>query len=291
MKTTKIITERFTDIPSLVQQLKWESGQYIFRGMASANWRIQTSIDRLLCQMRQKNDNPLLSETNQNTFVEIAAQTKFIQAQSQNLNRLFGRSTNEQFVLDESTFLHIPIILQHYGYPTRIQDWTTCWKIALFFCLEDPKETGDFCIWSLKEKEIPDIEKTLVDETFLYPTEMFETNKLNSFYHRLKIGIYRINKGCFKRITAQKGISLTTGRADYTDFQQHLEECPWISDKSVHKYIIDSGLRKDLRDFLDNEGITQDSLYPNDITDGYLDSDKKTIEQFINDMYPDGKFT
>lgn len=105
MKTTKIITERFTDISSLIKRLESESGQYIFRGMASANWRIQTSIDRLLCQTRQKNNSPLLSETNQNTFVEIAAQTKFIQAQSQHLNRLFGRSTNEQFVLDESTFL------------------------------------------------------------------------------------------------------------------------------------------------------------------------------------------
>jgi hypothetical protein len=93
----------------------------------------------------------------------------------------------------------------------------------------------------------------------------------------LKVGVYRINKGFFKRIAAQKGIALTTGRADYTDFQQHIEECSWISNTSVHKYIIDSGLRKNVQDFLNNEGITHDALYPNDITDGYIDNDKNTL--------------
>jgi len=291
MNSTKFITERFADISALQKKLSSESGGYIFRGMASSNWRIQTSIDRLLCRTRQNNNNPLLSETNQNTFVEFAAQSKFIQNQSQQLNRLFGKTTNVEFKLDESNYLHLPIILQHYGYPTRVQDWTTCWKIALFFCLEDSKETGDFCVWSIKENEIPDVEKCLDDPNYLYPTEMFENNKLNSFYHRLKVGVYRINKGFFKRIAAQKGIALTTGRADYTDFQQHIEECSWISNTSVHKYIIDSGLRKNVQDFLNNEGITHDALYPNDITDGYIDNDKKYIDQFINDMYPKGIFT
>lgn len=291
MDNSKIITERFSDISALVNRLSSESGQYIFRGMASANWRLQTSIDRLLCKISQQNDNPLLSDTNQNIFGEFSAQLKFIQSQSQQLNRLFGRSTNEEFKLDESNFIHLPLILQHYGYPTRIQDWTTSWKIALFFCLNNAKETGDFCVWSMKEKEIPDIELCLDDQKYLYTTEMFENNKIYSFYHRLKIGIYRINKGFFKRIDAQKGVTLTTGRSDYMDFQKHIEECAWISKQSVHKYIVDSALRNNFRDFLEKEGISHNSLFPNDITEEYLDSDKIKIEQFINDMYPSGIFT
>jgi hypothetical protein len=289
MSDSKIVTERFSNISKLIDRLSTESDRYIFRGMASANWRIQTSIDRLLCKMRKDNDNPLLSDTNQNTFIETIAQKKFIKNQSQNLNRLFGRSTNDKFILDESTYLKLPIILQHYGYPTRIQDWTKCWKIALFFCLEDSKEVGDFCIWSLKENEIPDVEDCLDDPDYLYPADMFEDNKLNSFYNRLKVGVYRINENFFKRIIAQKGVALTTGRADYTDFQQHVEESTWIN--SIRKYVVSAGLRKNVHNFLDKEGITHDSLYPNDITDGYLDNDKKFIEQFINDMYPKEIFT
>jgi hypothetical protein len=42
---------------------------------------------------------------------------------------------------------------------------------------------------------------------------------------------------------------------------------------------------------LNKEGITHESLYPNDITDGYIDNDKKYIEQFVNEMYPKGNFT
>jgi len=291
MDNSKIITERFSDISTLVNRLSSESDQYIFRGMASANWRLQTSIDRLLCKISQQNDNPLLSDTNQNAFGEFSAQLKFIKSQSHQLNRLFGRSANEDFKIDESNYLHLPVILQHYGYPTRIQDWTTSWKIALFFCLDDTKETGDFCVWSIKKSEIPDIELCLEDPNYLYATEMFESNKINSFYNRLKVGVYRIDKGFFKRIDAQKGITLTTGRADYMDFQQHIEECTWITKSSVHKYIIDSALRNNVRDFLEKERITHDSLYPNDITDEYLESDKKNIEQFINVMYPKRIFT
>lgn len=60
MNSTKFITERFADISALQKKLSSESGGYIFRGMASSNWRIQTSIDSLLCRTRQNNNNPLL---------------------------------------------------------------------------------------------------------------------------------------------------------------------------------------------------------------------------------------
>ena len=83
MDSTKIITERFANISALQKKLSSESGEFIFRGMASSDWRIQTSIDRLLCHTRKNNNNPLLSEANQNTFVEFAAQTKFIQTRVQ----------------------------------------------------------------------------------------------------------------------------------------------------------------------------------------------------------------
>lgn len=267
---SKIITERFSDISTLFDRLSSESGYYIFRGMASASWRIQTSIDRLLCHARQQNDSMLLSETNQNTFSELHAQNVFIQNHSHQLNRLFGKETGTEFKIDESNFLHLPIILQHYGYPTRIQEWTTNWKIALFFCLDDANKTEDFCVWSMNETEIPDIELCLDDPDYLYPTGILENNRINAFYHRLKAGVYRINKGHFQRKDAQKGVNLTTGRADYMDFQQHIEECTWISENNVHRYVVDSSLRNTVHKFLNTEGITHEKLFPNDITDGYI---------------------
>ena len=258
---------------------------HYFRGMASDKWRLKTSIDRLLDEVRKTNKNPLLSETNQNTLIEIKAQDNFVKNQSQNLNRLFGRSTDDNFIIDNETFLHLPVILQHYGYPTRIQDWTTSWEIALFFALENKIEVEDCCIWAINNEKIPDVEECIDDDSFLYKADLFEKNRINSFYHRLIPGVYILKKGFFKRITAQSGITLVSGRADYMDFEQHIIESKWLKDGDVEKMIIEKSLRTEILYYLDIKNITHDSLYPKDITDGYVDSDLESIKRLLDEMY------
>jgi hypothetical protein len=288
MVKQKIATEKVKTFHDLTSSLTKLAHDFYFRGMASDRWRLKTSIDRLLDKIQSSNRNSLLSETNQNIFAEFVAQTRFIKNQSQNLNHLFGRPLDIDFLLDEDTFLHLPVILQHYGYPTRVQDWTESWEIALYFCLEDVTELGDFCVWVLRKSTIPDVESCLVDNSYLYAADMFENNRINAFYHRLVPGIYRINKGFFQRIVAQRGITLVTGRADYMDFQQYILECEWIHEDDVKQIVIDKSLRAEVKAYLEVLGIKKNKLYPQDITDGYVESDKEAIEKFINEMYPNG---
>ena len=286
----------------LTKKLSALEDDFYFRGMASKDWHLKTSIDRFIEKIRKTNPEEvghsncrppgqvccriaLLSETNQNTFAEFKAQINFVKNQSQNLNRLFGRSTNDEFKLDDDTFLHLPVILQHYGYPTRIQDWTESWEIALYFCLENETKSRDFCIWVLRKSKIPDVEKCLSDNKFLYPATMSKENRIHSFYNRLIPGVYNLKKRFFSRIEAQKGITLVTGRADYMDFQKHLTESNWVNDDDLEKIVIDESLRTEIKLYLDFKGINKTILYPKDITDGYIDSDIKSIEEFTNNMY------
>ena len=273
----------------LQEFLQNTGSKFYYRGMASVDWRLMTSVDRLIKRIQKNNDNLLLSETNQNVFAEIAAQEYFINKYSDELNQLVGKSTADAFRIDEDTFLKLPVILQHYRYPTRIQDWTTDWKIALFFCLEDENEFGDIALWLLRKDKILDIKSCLKNDEYLYPIEMGKHNIISSFYLRLKPGIYKIEENFFKRIKAQKGIALTTGRADYMDFQQHVMNARGITSSDVIKININRILRSEIKDYLVSKGINEYVLFPKDIRDEYINNDKLGIEEFMHKLYPNGK--
>ena len=286
----KTIAEKTSNnFKELQEYLQSTESKFYYRGMASSEWRLMTSIDRRLKKLQKGNDNLLLSETTQNIFAEFKAHLNFLKNHSLTFNKLIGNSYDDDFKINEETFLKLPVILQHYGYPTRIQDWTTDWKIALYFCLEDEKESGDIALWLLRKESIPNIEKCLNDDEYLFSAELNPSNKISSFYNRLKPGIYLILESFFERIKAQKGITLTTGRADYMDFQDHVLISDSISNDDITKIIIRHTLRGEIKEFLRKNGINREALYPKDFKDDSVIGDVIQIEKFINEMYPNGK--
>jgi hypothetical protein len=281
-----LIETSVENLEELRNAIETEKSESIFRGMACSSWRLRTSMERALEKLRQSgNNNVLLSETAQNIFLEIDYQRKFMQSQSGALAKLLSQGTGNSLSLDDSNFLHLPIILQHYRYPTRVQDWTRDWQIALFFCLEDDTQVGDFALWTLKSSSIPKVETALASSEYLYPHSSSE-GPMFRFYRRLVPGVYLLDLPYFTRICAQNGIALVSGMAEDMDFQSHFDDCSWINQDDLRKIVVSKGARAECAEYLRTCDITKESLYPSDVSDTYIESDLRSVESFINRLYP-----
>ena len=269
----------------LIKNLEKLENLFYFRGMANKNWRILSSADRMLQKIKETNHNILLSEKHQDAFLEFKAQSYFIERNENALKLLFNIPSNNNFQIDKNNFLELIVILQHFGYPTRLSDWTKNWKKVLYFCLEDSTQNDDMALWCIEKKCVPNVVAVLSNEKYLWPEELFKDNKLISFYKRLKEGVYLVDKPIFNRIKAQEGILLVTGYADYMVFEDHILQCDWISDKNVIKFIISKDLRSCLELFLNENEITKYSLYPNDFEDEKFSSANEEIRKSINEFY------
>lgn len=269
----------------LISEMQKKQDTFYFRGMASKDWKIKSSVDRMLEKIKSSNSNDLLSEQHQNVFLEFKAQSLFVKNNKAELKKILNVAPSDNFLIDENNFIQMQVILQHYGYPTRLTDWTKNWIKALFFCLEDTSQSGDFSLWCIERNSIPNINDVINNEKYLYPKVLDDKNYLINFYQRLREGVYLIDIPIFNRINAQEGILLVSGYADYMIFEDHIINSEWLNDTNVIKYKISAKLRTQVKQLLIEKGITHELLYPADFKDQKITLDNQRIEQFMNGLY------
>src|SRR5262245_33980240 len=121
--------KKITSVADMVKELKQvvepKKGPAWYRGHADASWKLQAHYDRL--------DKPL-------------KETELLNRFRQNANLLLEQAP------------HLPLdfgwmfLMQHYGVPTRLLDWTESPLIALYFAIvdDDPRsEKRDGALWVL----------------------------------------------------------------------------------------------------------------------------------------------
>jgi hypothetical protein len=112
---------------------------YVFRGHASAAWaHLEPSLHRQLGEDR--------------TFAE----TVFVEA---NAIRTFRRHARSLLLPSELTYfdriLDSITLMQHYGAPTRLLDWTLSPWVACYFAVQSLNDAkDDAAIWSFNSKEL-----------------------------------------------------------------------------------------------------------------------------------------
>ena len=235
----KLVQIKINSLEELSIEMIYLSDNWCFRGQAH-DWQIKSSIDRFLDTMRYK--NPVLRNENQNVFFEMKILDQFF-CNNERFLKIFG--IEEQ---NEENFILLQVLQQHYRYPTRLTDWTKNWKKALFFCIEDNTQSEDMVLWAINMKNIPRVEDIICDDKYLFPTILFEDNKIHSYYNRLRDGVYLVDVPVFKRIKAQEGLLLTSGHADNMIFEKHIFSSSWLNDGCIKKYIISDN--EDFRDTL-----------------------------------------
>ncbi len=101
----------------------------LFRGQTDSNWELTTSLDRFLEQIEPTDKHAV-----EPFFIEEFQRR--CRNYMQNTPKLYNR-------------IEWWALMQHYGCPTRLLDWTYSSFIALFFALEDIEKPEESALWAI----------------------------------------------------------------------------------------------------------------------------------------------
>lgn len=188
----------------LVERLNKFSNNFVFRGHSDENWKLETSLQRLL------KDKYVSMVTKFEEFAISEFKSKFY---------LYNTSDYEP-----RTTLEWLSMMQHYGTPTRLLDFSESPFIALYFCLENSSkvQVPDMVIYAIDYRNI---NKTTLeyfkqyDSSFKYDYTDIENSKdciFEEYVKRFNVPLLWVTepKRLNKRIEKQRGTFLYTNCND-----------------------------------------------------------------------------
>lgn len=263
---------------------KHQKDKWIYRGQKEAKWGLTTSLDRAF----------------QNYKLKTAKEKKNAEM---NLIREFKRRYNQysKYVPDISNDIEWLSLMQHYGAPTRLLDFTYSIFIGAYFALEEvhPNENKNckhksededyFALWAInskwaKKETINNLKKKKVKETYVKLFKKFLTNdplllQKNSlkqkgihpfnifqkivFYDSIIPFVCPVNTIILnERLTSQKGLFMCPGKVD-KNFENNLIQLKNHDDnKYVIKIRIPKGIRLEIMKYLFEMNISRTTLFP-----------------------------
>lgn len=150
-------------------------------------------------------------------------------------------------------------LMQHYGVPTRLLDWTESPLTALYFAvIEEGNDDKDAALWSLKPTELNKIANISTNEKNFIPSfddeelKLYSVEKLSSNPRNKLAPIATRNS---PRIQAQLGV-FTIHHLDNKAIEQ------FCSNDEVCKYKVPANSRKNIRKELELLSINKFTLFP-----------------------------
>lgn len=152
-------------------------------------------------------------------------------------------------------------LMQHYGVPTRLLDWSESPLTALYFAVTNSSKDKDGALWSLKPRElnkianISTIEKNFIPSFEDVELQNYSVQTLSSNPRNKLAPIATIATRNSTRIQAQLGVFTI----------HHLDNRPiedFCTNDEVVKYKIPSASKKILRTELDLLSINKFTLFP-----------------------------
>ncbi|QOR40209.1 FRG domain-containing protein [Billgrantia diversa] len=201
--------------------------QYIFRGQASSSWGLSTNLERACL----RNDFPTHFLDNREKVILNEFQRRahlYIENPPPLGNKLEWYS-----------------LLQHYGGPTRLLDFTSSYYVAAFFAMEMAED--DAAIWALNV----DCLYEHVDKPLGYNETIYELHKRSrdvvernlSHQHSRKLVMAVEPERLNERISIQQGVFVLPGDLDFSfednllttlgmvrdDYDNLNKEPPWVA--------------------------------------------------------------
>ena len=225
-----------TSVAELLDALRQRSHDEIvwYRGHTSADWDLLPSIAR-----------PPRS---------IAAELTVFKRFKQNAYPFLSSPPSTEW---EWLFL-----MQHYGAPTRLLDWTDSPLIGLYFAVETPDDTRDGCVWALRPIKLNEIARLVPAHPLdipLFGQDDDLDNYLPSRVH-LTPGMQSNTPAAaiaprqFERVVAQMG-SFTITQKDQTALQN-------LDGEHLTQYVIPAGAKQAIRGELLHLRVTRLTVFP-----------------------------
>lgn len=223
-----------TSIAELIANLASNyKGATWYRGQSVAEWYLKPGIDRY---------TPKPSETT--------------------LLKKFKQSAAMLIDMHPSNSFEWLFLMQHYGVPTRLLDWSESPLTALYFAVsEDKHKNEDGALWALKPTELNKNAKIFGDEDFFIPS--FDDTELanysiDSVSHEKRsklLPLATIATRNNPRIQAQLGV-FTIHHLDDSQIEN-------IGDQShIKKFIIPKDSKQGILNELKLLGISKFQLFP-----------------------------
>lgn len=223
-------------ISDLIQILKTDFEDFYediwFRGQSNFDWKLSPGLMRL---SEAPSEGTLLTRFKQSAGMLISANPK-----------------------DDFDWL---FLMQHYGVPTRLLDWTESPLTALYFSVTEENVNSDAALWSLKPTElnkianISTIEKNFIPSFDDEELKMYTVEKLSSNPRNKLAPIATIATRNSPRIQAQLGV-FTIHHLD----NRAIEE--FCTNGEVSKYKIPAQAKQEIRKELDLLRINKFTLFP-----------------------------
>jgi hypothetical protein len=234
MESLKVKT--LSEYLQIVETLKekWKERELWYRGVGNVAYSLTPTLYRSEYEIDCKEEYSI--------FNDFRLKAKLLIPNSQSMERLDWYS-----------------VMQHYGLPTRMLDWTTGSLIALYFALRDTNAEVDRAVFVLNQSKI---NSTIHHLDMNYESGRQQNYKelLDKYIPNLKIGEYPIAitpPYIDKRIIAQKGRFTIHG-----NLKDSLED---ICDKfciDIEKIIIEDPYVYLIKMQLVEAGITESVLFP-----------------------------
>ncbi|MEL7589536.1 MAG: FRG domain-containing protein [Prolixibacteraceae bacterium] len=230
------MSRTISSIGDLIEALKADFGGFNediwFRGHSNFNWKLSPGLMRLA---DAPSEGTLLTRFKQSAGMLISARPK-----------------------DDFDWL---FLMQHYGVPTRLLDWTESPLTALYFSVIEEDNNNDAALWSLKPTELNKIANISTNEKNFIPSfdddelKMYSVEKLSSNPRNKLAPIATIATRNSTRIQAQLGV-FTIHHLD----NRAIEE--FCNKEEIFKYKIPANAKTNIRRELDLLRINKFTLFP-----------------------------
>lgn len=182
-----------------------------------------------------------------------------------------------QHIPDSGNTLEWLSLMQHYGAPTRLLDFTYSFYVAAYFALEEAEK--DCAVWAINvdwavEKSKAKFKKGIAAWKFL---DEFITEEKEKAFKKVFMRVdpkrfacpqnpFRLNE----RLTIQKGVFMCPGDVTLS-FEENLRFLTgWNKKQNIVKIIIPQKFRRDILDILHDMNISRATLFPG--LDGFAKS-------------------
>ncbi len=238
------------DIQDLIEYINQKPNNFIYRGHTRSDWKLESSLERALSSQWTKDKIERAESFTLETF-----KSKF---------HLYDRSN-----ISPSTKLQWLSLMQHYGVPTRLIDFSQSPYVALYFAIEnyDPTNANSLSLYAfdyrnLVKKSLEYIKEKDRSFTMTYEAAMLSPDSIfEEILDRFTYDIVWVTEPSVYnlRLDRQAGCFLLSGNLEKR--VQDLIASDLYKDVQMEKVTIGEELYENIFALLNKTNITSKAIY------------------------------